>query len=524
MGQVAIRRIDGAYYREYAIEPGDTLIHICLRFGHTSWYSIYHDLSVNQPFEDRFPNPDDIDFVNPVNFFIPLAGATTSGKKKKGAPIGDYLIARVENADGTPLAAQELVLVGPGLPAAGGKIDKVTTTAEGDVIVANPDPGDWYLVSPFFTLTPKASVGTIVPPRDVTAATPAPVISDPVLLTRNAVDTLVARPVYCLRCPMCWQIFAVTEQSPAGTGYKCPNDTFLWGTIVADIPTNLASFLSAPTPSQIAPASGCGAAAPATVPSRLLCRGVEAAPLKSLYGDARVFWDESRFVEVAGGDYQLWGKDAAGTVRFANVKGRGTWGANPPVLDGTRLWDFHRTNAGCSSPAHSYAIPNNEVTPLRDTFKWATIHHTAGSAGDYPTPNALQTKHQVEGTSTGGPAADIGYHFFIDTSGVIFEARPLGMKGSHVNKFNGGNVGIVITGNFEAGFFGGNMIPTLAQRNAMDTIARAVAARFGIKSIWYHHERDIQTGKSASDATECPGSNMIPYAAAIRALFPGPPP
>jgi hypothetical protein len=524
MGQVGIvRKEDGVFYREYAIEPDDQLIPICLRFGQKDWYHIYHDLPVNQPFEDRFPDPDQIDFVNPVNFFIPLVGATTSGKSKKGAPIGDYYIAHVEDVSGAPYASKDLVLVGPGLPPAGA-LKPVTTTAQGDVIVENPGPGDWYLVSPVVTLTAKASVATVVPSRDVTATTPTPVITDPVKLTRNAIDTLVARDVVCLRCPMCWQIFAVTEQSSPGTAYTCPNDAFNWGSIVADVSLSLTSFLSAPTPSQIAPASGCSSAQPTSVPSPLLCRGVETALLKSVYGDARIFWDESRFVNPNGGNYTLWGKDASGTLHTADIVGRATWGALPPIWDGTRAWDFHRTTGGCASPAHSYAIANNEVTSLRDTFKWGTIHHTgSGIPNAYPTPHELQTEHQVHGPGTGGPAADIAYHYFIDAAGTIFEGRPVGIKGSHVDKFNGGNVGMVLTGNFEDTPLLYET-PTAAQITSMNVIAHAVAARFQIASIWYHHERDIQTGKTPADATACCGQRLIPVAALLRPIYPGPPP
>src|SRR5690349_17226754 len=124
MGQVGIVRIGDAYYRDYAIEPGDTLIGICLRFGHTDWRAIYDD---------------------PVNQKVPLAGATTSGKSRKGKPVGDYLVVRIRWPSGTPVAAENVRLLGPGEVSTG---RVVTTTIDGEVIITNPAPGDWQLVSP----------------------------------------------------------------------------------------------------------------------------------------------------------------------------------------------------------------------------------------------------------------------------------------------------------------------------------------------------------------------------------------
>ncbi|WP_397450946.1 N-acetylmuramoyl-L-alanine amidase [Pseudomonas sp. NA-150] len=45
---------------------------------------------------------------------------------------------------------------------------------------------------------------------------------------------------------------------------------------------------------------------------------------------------------------------------------------------------------------------------------------------------------------------DIGYHFGIDCSGFIFEGRDIRQKGSNVNKFNTGVIGIVLLENLLA--------------------------------------------------------------------------
>jgi hypothetical protein len=499
MAQVGIVRIGGAYFREYAIEPGDTLTGICLRFGHTDWRAVYKH-PANAAFRTRFPDPNQIDF-NSVNLFIPLAGATTSGKTKRGKPVGDYYVAKIEQPDGTPLAAAKLVLLGPGLPAAG---KEVVTTADGDIIVANPDPGEFSLVSPFRTLTPKAAAGAVIPSRVMTGT--APVVSDPVKLTRNAVDTFVARGTVCLRCPMCWTIYAVTAQSPSGSAYTCPNDRFDWTPIVKDIHADLTSYLSVPFPAQD----------PSATPATLKCRGVEPKLLATAHGSVRVFWDESRFAFPDGGDYQLWGRSAAGAVLTAQVIGRHTWGAAAPRPAAGREYKFHLTVVG-ASVIYTFPIPNNESTPLESALKWITVHHTTDSPlNSFATAVAVQKKHFIDIADT-GPGADIGYHFVIDGNGDIYEGRPLGIKGSHTNRFNGGNVGIVLAGDFER-FFGET--PTAAAVASLNRLVDVLAARFGIRSAWWHLERNKQTG---TKATDCPGARLIPMIAPIRATYPGPP-
>lgn len=503
MGQVGIVRKGNEYYREYAIEPGDRLIIICLRFGHKDWFTIY-DSAVNQNFQDRFPDPDQIDFVNPVNFFIPLAGATTSGKSKKGKPAGDFLIARITRPNGSPYADEKVRLLGPGLPPSG---KEVTTTLDGEVIETNPAAGDWFLVSASVALTPQADLATIIPPREITLGPPMPVLTDPVPLTRNGIDDLVARKVVVLRCPMCWTKYAVTVQTPAGSAYTCPHDGFDWTTIVNAVDVSEATFLSAPMPPQD----------PSATPSTLVCRGVEAALLPTTYGSARVYWDESRFTNPAGGDYQLWGTDSAGVLHTADIIGRSTWGAAAPRVGAGKEYKFHMTLTG-ASVIYTFPIPSNESNPLTSVLKWITIHHSTDSpSNSFATAIGIQNKHFIDIGGT-GPGADIGYHFIVDGNGSIYEGRPMGIKGSHAELFNGGNVGIVLAGDFERAF---QDTPTAVQVASLNTLVDALAARFGIKSAWWHLERKKQ---AKAGTTECPGARLVPMIAPIRTKYPGPPP
>lgn len=512
MGQVGIVRIGEEFYREYAVEPDDYLIRICLRYGHTDWSAVYEN-PVNQAFQDRFPDPDDIDYVNPVNLFVPLAGAVTSGKSRRGTPIGDFHIAKIKWEDGTPFAGEELVLLGPGLPSTG---TTITTSARGDVILANPEPGTWSLVSPTVSLRPTATTGTIAP-RELVLPGPTPVASDPTPLTRNAVDTLTARSVVGLRCPMCWSIFAVTAQNPAGTGYICPHDAANWATIIGALILEPSTFLSSPSPPQN----------PSLTPDTLICRGEETSPLGTVYGPLRVFWDESRFVDPAGASYSLWGSNAAGVVS-ADIVGRGTWGAAMPHVGGGREYKFHATLTG-ASVIYTFPIPSNESSPLTTVLKWMTVHHTTDPPlNSMATAVAVQNKHFTDIGGT-GPGADIGYHFIVDGDGTVYEARPLGIKGSHAEQFNGGNVGIVLAGNFEyirdptetIILFDPPNTPTAAQLSALFNMVDVLAARFGIRSAWSHNERKNQ---AAAGHTFCPGITLLPFLPPMRAKYFGPPP
>jgi hypothetical protein len=90
MGQVGIVRIGSEHFREYEIELNDFLIGICLRFGHRDWQAVYNH-PVNAAFRTRFPDPNQIDYVNPVNLFIPLHGASTSGRRIRGLSLITHL-------------------------------------------------------------------------------------------------------------------------------------------------------------------------------------------------------------------------------------------------------------------------------------------------------------------------------------------------------------------------------------------------------------------------------------------------
>jgi len=511
MAQVGIVRIGTAFFREYAIESGDSLIGICLRFGHTNWRAVY-DHVVNAPFRARFPDPDAIDFVNPVNLFIPLVGSPRGGIRRRAAPIGDYIVARIRDEEGNRLAGVSLRQIMPGAPHAG---SVVTTDSGGDIIISNPVPGDWFLSSPDYELVATASPGTATPVQDWMSVRHSGSLPDPTpdfQLTRNSVIEITARRIYYIVCPECGRTFRTIKTAPTGPHNLCPNDSFDLSSIESEIVANSTSF-TAPTTGQN----------PATSPTTLRCRGTSS--LSTAHGPATIYWDESRFARSNGTDYTLFAWVGVATPRSVHIVGRSTWGAVAPVTGG-RSYEFHATALHASLAYSALAIPSNETQSLSGVLKWMTIHHTTDDAlNSYGTATALQHKHQTTGED-GSPYADIAYHYVIDANGAIYEGRPLGIKGAHTQLFNGGNIGIVVAGDFESRLANGFTpdIPTPAALIALTNLILVLAFRFNVQSVWSHRMRAPQAGLPA-DHTECPGDNLQGFVeGALRTQFHGPPP
>ena len=53
---------------------------------------------------------------------------------------------------------------------------------------------------------------------------------------------------------------------------------------------------------------------------------------------------------------------------------------------------------------------------------------------------------------------DIGYHFGIDCSGVIYEGRDIRLKGSNVRNYNTGVIGIVLLNNLTTAEEGDDLV------------------------------------------------------------------
>jgi hypothetical protein len=126
--------------------------------------------------------------------------------------------------------------------------------------------------------------------------------------------------------------------------------------------------------------------------------------------------------------------------------------------------------------------------PLADWLTSIIVHHSA--LPDERGPLEIQNLHMDN-----AGYADIGYHYIIDTSGTLYEGRPLQLRGAHTEGFNTGTVGIVLLGNFE------NSSPSQEQLQTLNQLIIFLRNRFGITHLAGH--RDFNP-----EVTVCPGNNL----------------
>lgn len=174
--------------------------------------------------------------------------------------------------------------------------------------------------------------------------------------------------------------------------------------------------------------------------------------------------------------------------------------------------------APVSAPSASYGLPTNVMprsawtsagvirslaNPMNGVNK-ITIHHDAIPSQNVVTQrdsvvrlNSVRQSHLREGW------ADIGYHYVIDPSGRVWEARPLGYQGAHVKDKNEHNIGVMCMGNFD------QQRPSPRQTAALDAFVASLMQRHRIpNSRVYTHQELGQT--------RCPGSNLQRYMLATR--------
>jgi len=152
------------------------------------------------------------------------------------------------------------------------------------------------------------------------------------------------------------------------------------------------------------------------------------------------------------------------------------------------------TNAGV---IRSLANPMNGVNKI-------TVHHDAIPSQNVRTQrDAVARLNQVRASHLREGWADIGYHYVIDPSGRVWEARPLGYQGAHVKDKNEHNIGVMCMGNFEI------QRPTPQQTAALDAFVASLMQRHRIPaSRVYTHQELGQTA--------CPGRNLQNYMLASR--------
>lgn len=142
-----------------------------------------------------------------------------------------------------------------------------------------------------------------------------------------------------------------------------------------------------------------------------------------------------------------------------------------------------------AEPIRRLADPMNRVTKV-------TVHHDAimpVPSGAYA--DSLRRMQAIRSGHLGNGWADIGYHFAVDPTGRIWQARPLELQGAHVKDHNPGNLGVVVFGNYE------QMRPTQASLEAVNKIVAYAMERFNIPMSQVRTHKELRP-------TACPGRHL----------------
>lgn len=171
--------------------------------------------------------------------------------------------------------------------------------------------------------------------------------------------------------------------------------------------------------------------------------------------------------------------------------------ARPPIID--------RASWGAESPNHNARNENGFYnasnlggwriydTELAEVYRTVVIHHAA-----FYEETDLATLREVQNAHFNQRGwADIGYHFLVGQNGIIYEGRDWHVRGTHVENYNTGSLGICLLGNFMT------QSPTEAQLNSTLDLLLYVTERLQLSHIATHREFNAQT--------QCPGDSLYIY-------------
>ena len=150
---------------------------------------------------------------------------------------------------------------------------------------------------------------------------------------------------------------------------------------------------------------------------------------------------------------------------------------------------------------------SGKVTPM-GTVRRITVHHT-GDKAVWLQPRA-QVASMIRGIQryhqNNQRWADIGYHYLIDRSGVIWQGRPSKYQGAHAGgRNNRGNLGIALLGNYL------KQRPSRAQIESLGDLVTMLTNHFGLSAgnVYTH-------GEIAGGRTTCPGPVLARYVRELR--------
>lgn len=198
------------------------------------------------------------------------------------------------------------------------------------------------------------------------------------------------------------------------------------------------------------------------------------------------------------------------------------WGSAPTISTASAAKPAVATPTNVPSPTSASAsIPSgvmsrsqwtskgvarqNDVNPL-GSVKRITIHHDGMPPTNLNSMNAVRARlEQVRASHVNGRGwADIGYHYAIDPSGRVWEARSVRYQGAHVKDQNENNLGILVLGNFD------QQSPTSSATTALDRFVASQMTRYGVPMSRVRTHQELAP-------TECPGRSLQRYMVRTRA-------
>lgn len=159
-------------------------------------------------------------------------------------------------------------------------------------------------------------------------------------------------------------------------------------------------------------------------------------------------------------------------------------------------------------------------------YSMVALHHAGRS---YACSSGADQMLETQSKHMGQGYDDIGYHYGVDCSGIVYEGRDIRLKGSNVSNFNTGVIGIVMLNNLTTAEEGGgivaigrqlqesfgynttNTIPAAQRQGVLDLLA-ALRSVFEIRHFGGHREYP----KQQNDGKVCPGNVGMALVQQIR--------
>ncbi len=147
-----------------------------------------------------------------------------------------------------------------------------------------------------------------------------------------------------------------------------------------------------------------------------------------------------------------------------------------------------------------------KMTPMGRVTK-ITIHHEGGQNANNDTSplQVAETLRMIQNQHYKRlGAGDIGYHFIIDRTGMIWQGRDWLYQGAHTSGANPNNMGVMLLGNFEF------QQPTPAQLLSLSNLVGSLVRKYGLNPA-----TDIY-GHNDFCSTACPGKFLSPQVQILR--------